>query len=154
MGLFIDTFFNKIDRKGRVSVPALYRSILASQSFQGIIAFPSFKHPAIVCAGIDWFEKLNTNLTHVNLFSDAHDDFTATLFADAKQLSFDSEGRIIIPESLIQHALLKDVFAFVGRGQIFEIWQPEILEKHKSQARKRALDKGHTLTQSFEQDKK
>ena len=53
MAVFIDTFINKIDRKGRVSVPAPYRAALVGQLFQGIVAFPSFKHPAIQCAGMD-----------------------------------------------------------------------------------------------------
>jgi MraZ protein len=145
MALFIDTFVNKIDRKGRVSVPAPYRAALAAQTFQGIIAFPSFKFDAIQCAGMDWMTELTESVGRVDLFSDAHDDLTATLFADAKQLGFDSEGRIMLPESLTQHAHITDSAAFVGRGQTFEIWQPAALEAYKAEARRRALENGRTL---------
>jgi MraZ protein len=145
MALFIDTFINKIDRKGRVSVPASYRAALAGQVFQGIVGFPSFKHPAIQCSGMDWMSSLTSKVGEVDLFSDEHEDLTASVFADAKQLAFDGEGRIMLPESLAQHAAIGEAAAFVGRGTYFEIWQPEKLEAYKAEARKRALEKNRTL---------
>ncbi|HNB26566.1 MAG TPA: division/cell wall cluster transcriptional repressor MraZ, partial [Alphaproteobacteria bacterium] len=88
MAVFIDTFVNKIDRKGRVSVPATFRAALAAQAFQGIVAFPSFKFPALHCAGMDWMSSLIDSTANVDLFSPEHDDLTASLFSDAKQLPF------------------------------------------------------------------
>ncbi|HKP25445.1 MAG TPA: division/cell wall cluster transcriptional repressor MraZ, partial [Dongiaceae bacterium] len=96
MALFIDTFVNKIDRKGRVSVPATFRATLAEQTFQGIVAFPSFKLPALHCAGMDWMQSLIDSTARVDLFSPEHDDLTASLFPDAKQLAFDGEGRVML----------------------------------------------------------
>jgi len=147
MALFLDTFINRIDRKGRVSVPATFRASLANQSFQGIVAFASFKLPALQCAGLDWMEELNANLGAVDLFSDSHDDMTATIFAGAKQLPFDGEGRIMLPATLAQHAGIADTAAFVGRGRSFEIWQPEAFELYRISARQRALDTRRTLPQ-------
>ena len=106
MAVFIDTFVNKIDRKGRVSVPATFRAALAAQAFQGIVAFPSFKFPALHCAGMDWMSSLIESTANVDLFSPEHDDLTASLFSDAKQLPFDGEGRVLLPESLCAHAKL------------------------------------------------
>src|SRR3954447_11589477 len=148
MAVFIDTFINKIDRKGRISVPASYRAALAGQVFQGIVAFPSFKFPAIQCAGMDWMTALTETVNKVDLFSDEHDDLTATLFADAKQLAFDGEGRIMLPEILAQHAAIGEAAAFVGRGRHFEIWQPAALETYKAEARRRALEARRTVPAS------
>ena len=145
MALFLDTFVNKLDRKGRVSVPAPYRQQLASQGFQGIAALPSFKHRAIQCGSLDWLDALNKQLGEVDLFSDVHDDLTATLFGDTKQLPFDGEGRIILPPVLIEHAGIGELAAFVGRGSSFEIWDPATLDVYKAEARRRALEKGRTL---------
>jgi MraZ protein len=145
MALFLDTFVNRLDRKGRVSVPATFRAALGHQEFQGIVAFPSFKYAALQCAGMDWMQGLVQGLGKIDLFSDEHDDLTATLFADAKQLAFDGEGRIMLPDALIAHAGLKEQAAFVGRGANFEVWDPELLNVYKSQARARALEKGRTL---------
>lgn len=148
MALFLDTFINRIDRKGRVSVPATFRAALENLEFQGIVAFPSFKYEALQCAGMDWMQGLAQGLGKVDLFSDEHDDLTATLFADAKQMAFDGDGRVVLPEALIFHAQLKEQAAFVGRGSHFEIWDPEQLKIYKMAARSRALEKGRTLKRS------
>ncbi|MDR0774463.1 MAG: cell division/cell wall cluster transcriptional repressor MraZ, partial [Rickettsia sp.] len=43
MNIFLSKYINNIDKKGRVSIPASYRLALSSQSFNGIIAYPSFR---------------------------------------------------------------------------------------------------------------
>ncbi|MHA1567345.1 MAG: division/cell wall cluster transcriptional repressor MraZ, partial [Alphaproteobacteria bacterium] len=116
MALFLSTVVNKIDRKGRVSVPVAFRNAIAGQSFQGIIAFPSFKNAALQCGGIDWMQRLSESVGDFDLFSDEHDEMTATLFANAQQLAFDGDGRVILPADLIAHAKISDKAAFVGRG--------------------------------------
>ncbi|HEX2580376.1 MAG TPA: division/cell wall cluster transcriptional repressor MraZ [Dongiaceae bacterium] len=147
MALFLGTFLNRIDRKGRISVPASFRSALNLQGFQGIAAFPAFRHQSIQCAGLDWIQGLSDRIARIDLFSDEQDDLAATLFADAHQLAFDSEGRIILPESLRQHAGIDEAVAFVGLGPRFEIWEPGRWEDHKKQARNRAREQGLTLRQ-------
>ena len=148
MALFFDTFLNRIDAKGRVSVPATFRAALSGQSFHGILALPSLKYAAIQCAGMDWMEALGRQVNQADFLSDEHDDLTATLFGDTKQLPFDGEGRVMLPSSLATHAGIDDIAAFVGRGPFFEIWQPKSLEAYKSEARKRALEKRRTLNLS------
>lgn len=148
MAVFIDTFVNKIDRKGRVSVPATFRAALAGQPFQGIVAFPAFNLSALQCAGMDWMQSLIESTARVDLFSPEHDDLTASLFPDAKQLAFDGEGRVMLPEALCAHAALKENAAFAGRGTYFEIWEPAALEAYKAEARKRAAEKQRTLRQA------
>jgi MraZ protein len=148
MALFFDTFLNKVDAKGRVSVPATFRAALNGQSFHGILALPSLKYAAIQCAGMDWMEQLGRQVNQADFLSDEHDDLTAALFGDTKQLPFDGEGRVMLPPSLATHAGIKGVAAFYGRGPIFEIWNPDSLESYKSEARKRARDKGRTLNLS------
>jgi len=146
MALFIDTFVNKIDRKGRVSVPASFRAALAGLPFHGIVALPSFRFKAVQCAGIDWMEGIKARLSNSSdLFSEEHDDLTMALFSSAKQLAFDGEGRVQLPEELAKEANITDVAAFVGRGEHFEIWEPKALERYKAEARKRALEKGRTV---------
>jgi MraZ protein len=146
MARFVGTFVNKIDRKGRVSVPASFRTALAGQSFQGIVAFPSFKYPALHCCGMDWLERLGEGLDDLALFSDEQDDLASTIFAESKQLAFDSEdGRIVLPTSLMEHANLSEEAAFVGQNSYFEIWEPEAQAQRKAEARRRALEKGLTV---------
>ncbi len=145
MAVFIGTFEYKVDRKARVSVPAQFRQLLAGQSFQGIVAFRSYRVAAIEACGIDFMERLNDSISSMDLFSDAHDDLAATIFADSQQLPFDGDGRIVLPAKLAEHAGIGERAAFVGKGPIFQIWAPESLGQHMEEARARARSQGLTL---------
>lgn len=147
MGLFLSTTINKVDKKGRVSVPATFRAAVGDQRvgdrgdaalpFQGIVVFRSFKHDALDGAGMDRMEALSASLDQMDSFSDDQDDLAATIFADARQLPFDGEGRVIIPDDMMQFAGIADRCAFVGRGQTFQIWEPDAFAAHQSSARER-----------------
>lgn len=145
MTLFLSTFINKLDKKGRVSVPASFRLALSGQSFQGIVAFRSYKLPTIEGMGMDRMQRLSDSVDQLDLFSDAQDDLTATIFADSQMLAFDGDGRVILSQLLLDHAQIKETVAFVGRGTTFQIWNPDAFEAHQREARKRVQEKQATL---------
>ncbi len=145
MALFVGTVVNKVDRKGRVSVPASFRAALAGQSFAGIVAFPSHTHKALECCAIDFMEQLSLSLYEIDTFSAQQDDLASTIFAEAHQLPFDSEGRIMLPAPLLEHAGIGEMAAFVGQGPRFQIWQPKAREAFAVSARERVLREHLTL---------
>jgi MraZ protein len=138
MTLFLSTFVNKVDKKGRVSVPAQFRLSLAQQSFNGIVAFPSFTSPSIEAGGIDRMERLSAGAADLPTFSPEQDDLTTLIFASAQQLAFDPEGRVILPEELTSHAGITETAAFVGLGRTFQIWEPKAFNLYRSEALARA----------------
>jgi MraZ protein len=145
--LFLSTFVNKVDRKGRVSVPASFRLALAGQNFNGIIAFRSFKLPALEASGIDRMEEMSDRIDQLPEFSEDRDALSSVL-ADAETLAFDGEGRIVLPEPLCQHAGISEAAAFVGRGRTFQIWEPQRFQAHQQEMRERARRQGTTLPPS------
>ena len=145
MALFISTFVNKVDRKGRVSVPATFRAALKGQSFNGIVAFRSYREGTIEACAIDRMEELSRSVDALDQFSAEQDALASTIFADAHQLPIDGDGRIILPPLLASHAGISDAAAFVGRGATFQIWSPETFARHQDAARRLAADKGATL---------
>lgn len=144
VALFLSTFVNKVDRKGRVSVPASFRAALAGQSFAGIVAFRSFRTAAIEGSGIDRIEEMSARLDALDQFSEDYESL-ASIFADAQQMPFDGEGRIVLPEALAAHAGITDSAAFVGLGRTFQIWEPAAHERHQAEMRERAKRLGTTL---------
>jgi MraZ protein len=144
VALFLSTYVNKVDRKGRVSVPAGFRAALAGQSFAGIVAYRSFKTAAIEGSGIDRIEEMSARLDGLDQFSEEH-EIISSLFSDAQQLPFDSEGRVVLPEELAAHAAITESAAFVGLGRTFQIWEPEAHKRHQSEMRERARRQGTTL---------
>ncbi len=146
MALFLSTFINKVDTKGRVSVPAPFRAALAGQRFAGIIAYPSLNDPTIEACGIERMEELSRSVDRFNPFSDQHDAFSSALFAESHELAWDGQGRIVLPERLLDHAGISAMATFVGRGATFQIWEPAAAEANRQQARERARAERDTLS--------
>ena len=143
--LFYSTYVNKVDRKGRVSVPATFRSTLATQRRANlVIAFPSFRLPAIECTGNDRMEEMQERIETLEQYSDEHENLSQ-LFADSQQLTIDGEGRVILPEKLKEHAHIAADVAFVGLGAMFQLWDPARYEAHSAAVRERARRQGTTL---------
>ncbi len=142
MPTFIGTFENRIDKKGRISVPAPFRNALAGQNFHGIVAFSSFRSPAVEAAGMDFIEQLNDRIEAYDVFSEEHDDLAMAVFGNSYQLAFDGDGRVMLPEPLMAHADLNDRASFVGKGKMFQIWNPDTLAAQMAKARERAKDRG------------
>ena len=145
MALFLSTYINKIDGKGRLSVPATFRSALAQSPFQGIVVFKSRSHQALEGFAMDDMTEIAQRLDHFDLFSDTQDDLAAVIFAESRQLPFDGDGRIVLPEDLRDFCGLSNKAAFVGMGHKFQIWEPETLEKRLAEARKNVQDKELTV---------
>ncbi len=140
MALFVSTFINKVDRKGRVSVPASFRSALSAQPFAGIVVYPSFTSAAIEGCGTAFLEDLAASAeASFDLFSPEQDDLNTLIFASSHQLAWDPEGRVVLPEEILAHAHITEQAAFVGKGRTFQIWEPDALKAHQAEARERAL---------------
>lgn len=135
MVLFLSTYTNKVDKKGRVSVPAPFRAVLSKQDFLGIVIYGSFINDCIEGCGMDRIEKLSDSIDMLDPYSEERDAFATTILGGSIQLSFDSEGRVLLPESLMKLADITDRAVFVGKGKTFEIWEPEAYCRYEDRAR-------------------
>ena len=136
--MFLSSYENKLDKKGRVSVPATFRSYLSSMGYNGFIGYPSFNHSAVEACSQDRIEKLSNTIDSLNPFEEKRDYFATSVLSESVNLQFDSEGRISLSKKLLNHAKIKDKMLFVGQGKTFQIWEPKLFEKFKAQARKKA----------------
>tara|TARA_B110000967_G_scaffold99497_1_gene102213 strand:+ start:244 stop:708 length:465 start_codon:yes stop_codon:yes gene_type:complete len=136
--MFLSTYENKLDKKGRVSVPASFRSHLSTLGYNGFVAYPSFNHEALEACSEDRIEKLSNTIDLLNPFEEKRDYFATSVLSESTSLQFDSEGRILITNRLLNHAKIKNNILFVGLGKTFQIWEPKSFEKFKIVARKKA----------------
>lgn len=144
MSVFLSTFENKVDRKGRVSVPSSFRNVLSQQKSTGIILYPSFKHPCLEGSGDERIQEIVSSIDAIDVFSDEAENLQ-TILADAKQVSVDSDGRVILPHEFVAHAGISDLASFVGLGKSFQIWSPKNFSIHRQKNRLRAREQGATL---------
>ncbi|MCL2369198.1 MAG: division/cell wall cluster transcriptional repressor MraZ [Alphaproteobacteria bacterium] len=124
MALFLSTYENRLDTKGRISIPAPFRTSVQSDKFPGIVLYRSFTNGCIAGLSMSRMEKMAAATDNMGVFDAELDDLSAMLFADARPLQFDVTGRVIIPADLLSHAGITDTAVFVGRGNSFEIWEP------------------------------
>ena len=126
-------------------MPASFRAALAGQSFQGVVLIRSHNHAALEGFSFSMMSELGERIDQFDIFSDDQDDMATAIFGDAIPLSFDSEGRIILPAELMDHAGLGEHAAFVGMGHKFQIWEPKALKERQAKARDSVRKKGLTL---------
>ena len=136
--MFLSIFENKLDKKGRVSVPASYRSYLSNLGYNGVICFPSFNNQCIEAWSQDRIEKISNAIDSLNPFEEKKDYFSTSILSESINLQFDSEGRILLNQKLLKHAKIKNSMLFVGQGKTFQIWEPTIFEKFRVTAKKKS----------------
>ncbi len=138
MRLFLSTYTNKIDKKGRVSVPASFRSVVAAGSHNSIIAYNSLKNNCIEACSVERIQSLHEMIDKLDPYSAQHEIFSTLVLGKSIELSFDPEGRVVIPEDLMAFAGLKEQACFVGKGNTFEIWNPDQLGGYVASLRQQA----------------
>jgi len=136
--MFLSTYENKLDKKGRVSVPASFRSYLSNLGYNGVICYPSFNNQCIEAWPQDRIEKISNAIDSLNPFEEKKDYFATSILSESANLQFDSEGRILLTSKLLKHAKIKNSILFVGQGKTFQIWEPAAFEKFRAKSRKKS----------------
>ena len=147
---FVSTITNKLDAKGRVSIPAPFRAVLEADAYRapqgasgqaaagGVLSaycYPSLDAPALDAGGERLAATIDGLLAGLPDYSDERDELSVALYGDVHLLTLDGDGRIVLPESLRAHAGLDTHVTFVGLGQKFQMWAPERFEARRQTAR-------------------
>ena len=137
MELFVSTFVNKIDRKGRVSLPSIFRNALPKDHNNEIILLKSLKHKAIEGFSVIRANEIATRINNLDFFSEEHDDFTTSIFSEMLPTNLDKQGRFLLPEKQKNFAEIKDEVAFIGQGYFFQIVNPKVAIDLQNKSRTR-----------------
>ena len=136
--MFLSTYENRLDKKGRVSVPASFRSHLSNLGYNGVVCYPSFNNQSIEAWPQGRIEKISNTIDALNPFEEKKDYFATSILSESINLQFDSEGRISLTLKLLKHAKIKNSMLFVGQGKTFQIWEPTIFEKFRVNAKRKS----------------
>ena len=148
MKAFIGTFINKIDAKGRTSVPAPFRTALQSKNLSSVAVYPALTGPCIEGCGLDRIEALVETQPDDPIPGVDEDAIAHLIFASARELPFDGGGRIVLPTEFLEKAALKEQAAFVGKGRTFQIWNPPALQAAQSEMFERAMAERQALVKA------
>jgi MraZ protein len=145
MAVFLSSFVNRLDKKGRVSVPASFRAALGADA-SGIVIFKSLQQEALDGCSIGHLELLSQSLEKQDLAPDVYELIETTIFGGSVSLPFDSEGRITLPHALAASVGINEEVAFVGRRKTFQLWDPKKLAAHDAASRSAARAKDISLS--------
>ena len=140
MDRFVSRFHNRVDSKGRVSVPAPFRAILARDGAEAVYVYPALGVEALDGGGDRLMDEINRLLDALPPYSDERDQLSTALLGDCEQLKIDGDGRVVLSEALKHHAGIGHEVVFVGVGHKFQIWEPERFAVHQADARDKARE--------------
>jgi MraZ protein len=124
MDQFVSHYLLRLDAKGRISVPASFRAVLARDGFEGLYCYPALDRPALDAGGNALLAEIQALIGSYSPYSEEREQFALSLYGTSETLKIDSEGRVILTESLKAHAGITEAATFVGLGHKFRIWEP------------------------------
>ena len=145
MDLFLSQFVNRIDKKGRITLPSVFRNVLPKKSKNEIILFKSLKFNSIEGCSSERINRIAKRIDELDIFSDDQDDFTTSIFSEIVPTNIDKEGRILIPEFLKEYSNIINEVTFIGQGHYFQIWEPKAVLEHQKKSRERLISQKKTL---------
>ncbi len=137
MDRFVSNFTNRLDAKGRVSVPASFRAVLARDGFDGLHVHPSLDLQALDAGGHALLGEIDAILAALPPYSEERDHLSTALLGVSERLKIDAEGRVQLTDSFVAFTGLTDQVSFVGLGSKFQIWEPVRFQAHLEAARLR-----------------
>ena len=146
MDFFVSQFVNRVDKKGRISLPSLFRNVLPINTNNEIILYKSLKHNSIEGCSSNRISEIAQRINKLDIFSDDQDDFSTSIFSEIIPTNLDKEGRFLIPEKLKIHSKISNEATFVGQGYYFQIWEPKAAIERQKKSRTRLLKEKKTLT--------
>jgi MraZ protein len=124
MDRFVSHHVLRLDAKGRVSVPASFRAVLARDSFDGLYCHPALDRPALDAGGNALLAEIEALIAGFSPYSEQREQFSLALFGTSETLKIDGEGRVVLTDAHKAHAGIDDAVIFVGLGHKFRIWEP------------------------------
>ena len=135
MDRFLSNTINKVDKKGRVSIPASFRPTLGNTNHLYILN--SVDQPTVDAGGVELIERKEKHLEGMDPFTEDYELYSFVLHGDSTELKIDGEGRIVLTDLIREQTGITDRAVFVGRGHFFQIWEPERFRAYREEAREK-----------------
>lgn len=142
--MFLSTFEKQLDSKRRIVVPQEFRAAV-SGPFDGIFCFPSIEADCLEAGGKALFDRYQAVIEEMPFGDPTRTALETSILGGMARLTFDTAGRITLPDHLCDMFGLTDSVAVVGMGERFQIWSREAFQAHRAQQRDLAREGLATL---------
>ena len=134
MERFVSTYAMRLDSKGRMSIPAPYRALLARDGLEHLYCHPALDLSALQAGGTRLMAGIDALIERYPPYSEAREELAGALYGAIEMLKLDPEGRVVLSEGLKTHAHIRDEAVLVGLGDSFRIWEPQRFRAHLAEA--------------------
>ncbi|KSB88060.1 cell division protein MraZ [Caulobacter vibrioides] len=137
--MFLSTFEKQLDSKRRLVVPQEFRAAV-SGPFDGIFCFPSIEADCLEAGGKALFDRYQSVIDELPFGDPVRSALETSVLGGMARLSFDTAGRITLPDVLCDMFGLTDEVTIVGLGERFQIWSRDAFQAHRATQRELARD--------------
>lgn len=135
MNRFLSNATNRIDAKGRVSVPSAFRSVLSSGGIEELYCFQDFHYPAINIGGPELLARFERRLQDLDPFAPEANRMSLLIHGGGVFMKLDPEGRLTMTDFIRSYTGIEGEVTFVGRADYFQLWRPEAFSGAQKAAR-------------------
>ena len=136
---FTGEYLNSLDQKHRLSIPVKFRKALDPVNDRIFVITRGFD-PCLILYPVAEWNRVEEQLSQLSSIRGQHRNFVRSIVRHATYLQYDSQGRIAIPDNLLEFASVKKDVNVIGMINKIELWAPEVLDSQDSTANVTATD--------------
>lgn len=125
MATFFGTATNKVDGKGRVSLPARYRAEIERLGGRSVILAPATELGALDGCDVERINAVVRALDDPDRYTADQKARARIILARCEELAYEETGRLVLPRQFMELAGITGEATFVGIGSTFQIWKPK-----------------------------
>ena len=127
---FTGEYHNLLDQKNRLSIPAKYRNLLNPINDKTFVICKGFD-PCLLLYPVEEWKIVEEQLSSLSSIKNKHRNFIRSIVRYANYVKYDSQGRIQIPETLLDYANIKKNITVIGVIKKIELWDKKTLDKYE-----------------------
>lgn len=144
---FRGEFTQKVDGKGRVSIPSRYRRVIeagdpdwaAGKNPEFVLVYGDERRKYLECYTVSSMEELEDEIDEMPIGDDR--DLLETIYhGHSLEMSLDETGRIVLSKKLRDKLGIEEEAFFIAKGKTFQVWKPETYDAVKKTRTEAYLD--------------
>lgn len=127
---FLGNIEAKVDSKGRVFLPAVFRKVLQGGEGQSLVLRKDVFQPCLVLYPEEvWNVQMDNLRSRLSRWNAVHQQIFRQFVSDVELLTMDANGRVLIPRRYLKMATIESAVKFIGMGDTIELWSADNAEK-------------------------
>ncbi len=129
---FTGEYINLVDQKNRLSIPAKFRNALDSDNDKTFVLSKGFDECLLLYPLNEW-KIVEEQLSSLSSIKNKNRNFIRKITRHANYVKYDSQGRVAIPELLLEYANIDKEVIVIGVVKKIELWNKTTLDNYEKQ---------------------